>query len=206
MKMRLFILSTLAVLTICLAPSALAAKPTRSIADLQKAYIGETTAHAKYAAYAVKANSEGYKDVASLFRAASYAESVHAARHKTTLISLGVKNPKAGAYTAKPGTTAANLKDAIKGETYEKNVMYPGMIKDAIAEKCDAARTAFTFALSAEKQHTQLYAQALKTLSKKNITAAYFVCPVCGATFKQNAPAACPVCSTPREMFKQFKA
>jgi rubrerythrin len=177
------------------------AAPTKSINDLRKAYIGETTAHAKYLVYAGIAQKEGYRAAATLFRAAAQAESVHARNHKNALASYGIKNPKAGSFTAKPGNTRQNLMDAIKGETYEKNIMYPQMIKDAQAENATAAYTSFNFAIHAERQHAALYTQALKGLSKTMSHVVYYVCPVCGSTFQNSAPARCPVCGTAKERF-----
>ena len=192
-------------LAIWVGSTALAA-PTKTIADLKAAYIGETTASAKYAAYAKKADGEGYREAAGLFRAASAAEKTHAANHKAALRNLGVKDPKAGSFAKTPGSTAANLKDAIKDETYEKDVMYPGMIKDATAEKQSGAVGIMTFALNAEKQHAALYTAAIKTMKRGPSAATYYVCPVCGATFKGTAPVRCPVCATPKERFRAFKS
>ena len=42
------------------------------------------------------------------------------------------------------GTNAANLRDAIKGETYEHTTMYPGFAKQATKDKCPAAAKLFT--------------------------------------------------------------
>lgn len=196
-------LRTIPLLSLVLAmlPASAWAAPTRSIEDLKTAYKGETTAHAKYLAYAAKAEAEGYTYVATLFRAASQAESIHARNHKRALEQLGVKNPVPGKYTGTPGTTAQNLKDAIKGETYEKDTMYPKMIADAEAENAAGALQSFRYALAAEKQHAALYTAALKNLSRSQKGAVFYVCTVCGATFKDTAPAYCPVCGTPREKF-----
>ena len=45
--------------------------PAATLANLQAAYDGECNARAKYTAFAVKAIAEGFRDVASLFRAAA---------------------------------------------------------------------------------------------------------------------------------------
>jgi len=179
---------------------------TRTTADLKAAYIGETTAHAKYASYARAADREGYQEVAQLFRAASHAEGTHARNHRKALADLGVVNPKAGSYTGAPGNTSANLADALKGERYERDTMYPAMIRDAKAEgQTEAARSMY-YALSAEKQHAALYAEALRKLSTKPAARGFYVCPVCGATYTpRNVPAASPVCGTPKAAFKLVK-
>ena len=175
----------------------------KTVENLKAAYLGETTAHVKYAAYARVADREGFREVAKLFRAASDAEQTHAKNHQVVLAQLGVSNPPMGKYSQGPGTTQANLKDALKGETYEKDSMYPVMIRHAKAEKqADAARSMY-YALSAEKQHAALYKQALDELGKGEHIAGYYVCPVCGATYtRSNVPNASPVCGTKKENFK----
>ena len=48
---------------------------------LKEAFAGESQANRKYLAFAKKAEEEGYKQVAKLFRAAAEAETVHAHNH-----------------------------------------------------------------------------------------------------------------------------
>ena len=183
-----------------------AAAGSKTIANLRTAYQGETTAHAKYVAYARAADREGYKAVAQLFRAASTAEAVHARNHKQALAAMGVTNPRAGTYSKTPGSTRSNLADAIKGETYERDVMYPEMIRTAKAEGQSAAARSMYYAWSAEKQHAALYKAALSTLGQKPAPTGFYVCPVCGATYTtRNVPAASPVCGTPKSAFTPIK-
>ena len=49
--------------------------------NLQAAFAGESQASRKYLYFAEKAEEEGYKQIARLFRAASDAETVHARNH-----------------------------------------------------------------------------------------------------------------------------
>lgn len=49
--------------------------------NLKEAFAGESQANRKYLAFADKADQEGYKQVAKLFRAAADAETVHARNH-----------------------------------------------------------------------------------------------------------------------------
>ncbi|MDR1660684.1 MAG: rubrerythrin family protein, partial [Desulfovibrio sp.] len=79
--------------------------------NLMAAFAGESQANRKYLAYAKTAEQEGLPQVAKLFRAAAAAETIHAHAH--------LKN------AGKIGDTAANLKDALAGETYEFTKMYP---------------------------------------------------------------------------------
>lgn len=66
-------------------------KPVKTIADLKDGIKGETTASAKYAAFAQKAREEGNDTIAKLFDAASRAEAIHAANHTKVLEKLGEK-------------------------------------------------------------------------------------------------------------------
>jgi rubrerythrin len=64
-----------------------------TLANLQTAYEGESNARAKYTAFAVKAVEEGFMDVASLFRAATRAEQIHAENHARVIRKFGA-DPK----------------------------------------------------------------------------------------------------------------
>ena len=72
---------------------------------LKEAFAGESQANRKYLAFAVKADQEGYLQVARLFRAAAEAETVHAHNHLRAL--NGIRSTK------------ENLQEAIAGETHE---------------------------------------------------------------------------------------
>ena len=118
--------------------------------NLKEAFAGESQANRKYLAFAKKADSEGYSQVARLFRAAAMAETVHAHSH---LRVLGGVNG-----------TADNLEEAIGGETHEFESMYPEMIREAEAEGNAAARKSFEFANEVEKIHAAFYRKALESL------------------------------------------
>ena len=156
--------------------------------NLQDAFAGESQANRKYLAFAKKADAEGYKQVAKLFRAAADAETVHATNHLREL--GGIK------------TTKENLGVAIKGESYEFQQMYPGMIDGAKAEGNNGALRTFDLANKVEKIHAGLYNKALETLGK-NEEVDYYVCQVCGNTVEGKAPDVCPICGARREMFKK---
>lgn len=69
------------------------------------AFAGESQANRKYLAFAAKAEKEGYKNVARMFRAIADAETIHALKHFE--------------IAGKVGGTAENLKAAREGEHYE---------------------------------------------------------------------------------------
>jgi rubrerythrin len=157
--------------------------------NLKEAFAGESQANRMYLAFAQKADSEGYPQIAKLFRAAAAAETVHA--HAHFRVMAGVKD------------TTTNLQTAIKGEGYEFQQMYPGFLKEAETEKNAAAAMSFQNALAVEKIHHALYSEALETLKKGKDLAPQdiFVCEVCGNTVHGHAPDTCPICGAPKTKF-----
>jgi rubrerythrin len=194
-----FALASLIVFTSCNQ-----AKPVKTIENLKAGIKGETTASAKYAAFAQKAREEGNDTIAKLFDAASKSESIHAANHTKVLQELGetVEDFKPE-FEVK--TTAENLQAAIDGETYETNTMYPQFLADAKAEKVEKAEKSFTWAFDTEKKHQQFYNKALEALkisAENTLPFEYAVCPVCGNTYdKAIMDEKCAFCQTSKEKF-----
>ncbi len=186
-----------------------AQKPVKSIENLKAAYNGESTASAKYAAFADKAKAEGYDRVAEMFLATSKAEAVHAGNHKKVLEKLGEKitGPEIGEFEVL--TTAENLNDAIKGETYELQTMYPDFIAMAKSEKSKDAVKSFTWALDTEKKHSNFYKIALDALNssgESSLPSKWYICPVCGNTYDAGSVTLkCDFCMTPQEKFIIFE-
>jgi len=157
--------------------------------NLKEAFAGESQANRKYLAFADKADQEGYKQVARLFRAAADAETVHAKNHLRVMGGVG--------------KTMDNLKSAISGETDEFMDMYPRFIEQGKNEKVsDAVILSFDIANQVEKIHASLYKKALDNLGKNKETD-YYVCQICGNTVEKGAPDRCPICNAPKEMFKK---
>ena len=178
--------------------------PVKTIENLKAGIKGETTASAKYNAFAQKAREEGNDTIAKLFDAASKSESIHAANHTKVLEELG---EKMDAFTPEfeVKTTAENLQAAIDGESYEVATMYPQFIADAQAEKVEKAVKSFTWAMDTEKKHLQFYTKALEALklaSEKTLSFEYAVCPVCGNTYeKASMDENCAFCQTPKDKY-----
>jgi len=154
--------------------------------NLNEAFAGESQANRRYLAFAKKAEEDGYKQVAKLFRAAAEAETVHAHSHLRAL--GGVKSTK------------ENIQEAISGETHEFKSMYPEMLAKAKAEGIKQAEVSFDYANQVEKIHAALYQKAMAELGK-NKEVDYYVCPVCGNTVEEKAPDKCPICDTPGSKF-----
>ena len=161
--------------------------------NLMAAFAGESQANRKYLAFAKKAEAEGLKQIAKLFRAAAAAETVHALTHFR--VAGHVKD------------TVANLAAAIEGEQYEFTTMYPGFIATAIAEGKRAAQSSFERANAVEQIHHGLYSKALEAAKagKDLPQADLYVCDVCGNTVAGEAPDICPVCGARHEKFSKVE-
>jgi len=158
--------------------------------NLQDAFAGESQANRKYLFFAEKAEQEGNKQIARLFRAAADAETVHAGNHLKVLEGIG--------------STKDNLRVAITGENHEFTEMYPGFIKQAETDGEQKAKNSFDLANKVEKIHHSLYETALGMLEKGQAIdeKPFYVCQVCGNTVEGEAPEKCPVCGVPAKMFK----
>ena len=161
--------------------------------NLQEAFAGESQANRTYLAFAMKADKEGYPQIARLFRVAAAAETIHAHAHLRVL--GGVKE------------TAINLQAAIAGEGFEFQEMYPKFLAEAESEKNQAAPVSISNALAVERIHHGLYTEALSSLDSGNDLpeSKIFVCEVCGNTVNGDPPDRCPVCNAPKSKFTEIE-
>lgn len=155
--------------------------------NLKEAFAGESQANRKYLAFSHKAEEEGYKAVAKLFRGTAEAETIHALSHLKVLGEVQ--------------DTAGNLQAGIDGETFEFEKMYPEFIKQAEAEGNTAAVATFQRASEAEKVHAALYQKMLAALDK-NQQVDFYLCPVCGNIVENKVPEKCAICGAPGSRFK----
>jgi rubrerythrin len=160
--------------------------------NLDDAFAGESQANRKYLFFAEKADTEGHKQIARLFRATAEAETVHARNHLRVMNEIK--------------STNENLSAAISGENHEFTEMYPGFIKQAGIDGNDKARNSFDLANKVEQIHYGLFKGALGMLEKGQALTEkpFFVCQYCGNTVEGEAPEKCPVCGAPRRMFKRI--
>lgn len=156
--------------------------------NLENAFAGESQANRKYLAFAEKAEAEGYPQAANLFRAAAHGETIHAHAHLRALGGVS--------------STVDNLKEALGGETFEFESMYPPMIAEAEAEGNKAAARSFSYANAVEKIHAKLYQNAMDNLD--NLPSQdYYVCSVCGFIAIDEPPDNCPVCNAKTQAFSK---
>ena len=133
---------------------------TKTHANLQAAFAGESQANRRYLYFAKIADVEGYPEVAGNFRETAEGETGHAHGHLDYLKQVG--DPATGLPI---GSTANNLKAAIAGETHEYTDMYPGMAKTAREEGFPEIADWFETLAKAEKSHAGRFDKMLKSIS-----------------------------------------
>jgi len=160
--------------------------------NLMEAFAGESQANRRYLAFAAKAEKEGYKNVARIYRAIAEAETVHALKHHE--------------IAGKVNSTADNLAVSVEGETHEFTVMYPEFIATAKAEDQAAALRSFEFANAAEEVHGGIFQRMLAMVKKgdDHPDEQVSLCPVCGWVGTGEPPERCPICNTLAKMFRSF--
>ncbi len=161
-------------------------------ANLDAAFAGESQAHVKYLAFAEMAEREKLPNVARLFRAAAFAEQMHATNHLRALGGIG--------------KTLTNLEAALAGETFEISEMYPAYIEVAKTQEEKRALGSMEDALAAEKVHADLYARAKEAVAagKDAELGVVWVCDVCGFTGEGEPPEKCPICGAAHARLRRF--
>lgn len=178
------------------------ANANTTLENMQMAFNGESNAHARYLAFAHRADSEGYGEIGSLFRAAARAEEIHAANHAEVIKEMGGV-PKVHLETLTVKSTRENLEAAIQGESYERDTMYPEFLKQARMDRTTRAIRSLNYARTAEIEHAKLYTAALHNLEHLKGTdhAMFYVCPTCGFTVREIDFEKCPSCFTEKNSF-----
>lgn len=132
---------------------------TKTHQNLKDAFAGESQANRRYLYFAKVADVEGFPEVAGLFKDTADGETGHAHGHLDYLKQVG--DPATGLPI---GSTEANLKASVAGETHEYETMYPGMAKTAREEGFNDVAEWFETLAKAEKSHAGRFAKALETL------------------------------------------
>jgi rubrerythrin len=175
-----------------------------TLGNLNQAYESESNANSRYVAFAKKADEEGYGQVASLFRALARSEQVHVNNHAAVIQKKGGK-ARVRLQKLDVKSTKENLEAALKGETYERDTLYPDFIKLAQEEADKDALRTLNFALQAETEHVKLFQEALDNLDKwKDGKKDFFVCPLCGYTAAALTFEKCPACNTPKAKYEKI--
>ncbi len=166
---------------------------TKTEANLQAAFAGESQARNKYTYFASVARKEGFEQIAAIFQATADNEKEHAKLWFKELEGIG--------------DTAANLEAAAAGENFEWTDMYEAFAKTAEEEGFPALAKRFRMVAAIEKRHEERYRALLHNIE----TAAVFEksevkvweCRNCGhIVVGTKAPEVCPVCAHPQSYFE----
>ncbi|ADY13745.1 rubrerythrin [Sphaerochaeta globosa] len=171
-------------------------KGSKTEANLNTAFAGESMARNKYTYYASQAKKEGYVQIANLFEETAANEKEHAKIWYKLLQEGGEIH-----------TTATNLKDAAAGEHYEWTEMYSGFAKIAREEGFNKIATLFEMVAAIEKHHEQRYLDLLKNVEGSLVFSRegdqMWKCSNCGhIVIGKKAPAICAVCAHPQAYFE----
>ena len=158
-----------------------------TLRNLKAGFVAESQAHLRNLAFAMKAEQEGYRQVARLFRAIAEAEAVHAFNHLRLLAAVS--------------STQDNLQSAFEREKLASN-SYPQFIKKANEEGNENVARVFSYSRDVERGHTRLYEAALQHMLA-DVDTEYNVCSICGYVADGELPDQCPVCGAPRGKFRK---
>lgn len=124
-------------------------------ANLSTAMHGEAFAFAKYTMFAEQARRNGNTELADLFEKTAKMEHYEHLREHADLAGV-------------LGSDEANLKDAIKGEDYETQTMYPKFAREAKAVGDIAAANRFEEVGKDEARHREDFEHALNALRTRH--------------------------------------
>ncbi len=170
-------------------------KGTKTEANLQTAFAGESQARNKYTYFASKAKKDGFVQIASIFEETAKNEMEHA--------KIWFKLLHGGAVPS----TAENLLAAAEGENYEWTDMYAEFAKVAREEGFDDIATLFDGVAAIEKEHEERYRKLLANVKGDLVFSkdgdAVWQCSNCGhIVVGKKAPEVCPVCAHPQAYFQ----
>ena len=176
-----------------------------TLENLQYAYNKELNDQAKFDAYAIKADEEGYKSLATLFRTIAKSEAVMADNHSKEIKKLKA-TPKMELKPVEVKSTSENLDAAMKDEVEDKDQMYPAFQSKAEEDKNSQAAMFFKCGNTSEASYEILLKQASQELeSWKTAGKTFLVCTVCGYITSDMKIEKCPVCAAPRTKFSEVK-
>jgi rubrerythrin len=156
---------------------------------LMQAYTGEAKAVLRLKLYADKADAEGYKQIARLFRVIAFSEEIHGKRALKVLKEIK--------------TTEENLAASFESEKAVAEVAYDRFVKMAEASGDKAALLHFSQSRDVEETHANLYKQAMNHFMEERETV-YYVCKVCGYVSDGILPDECPICAAKKDQFETF--
>lgn len=180
-----------------------------TLANLTKAFIGESQARNRYTFYASIARKEGYEQIGNVFQITADNEKEHAKRLFEHINKLRKGKKEISVQAAAPltyGNTSENLKASIAGENYEYTKMYPEFAKVAEQEGLKTIAKRLRAIAIAEKHHEERFKKLLKQVQAKTVfkkkKQVWWVCLECGYVhYGKQPPNVCPSCDHPRSFY-----
>ncbi len=137
---------------------------SRTRANLEAAFGGESMANRKYLFFAEVARQLGHTELAKLFRDTAAQETEHAFAHFRLLHpELVIEDATSLSDAQKQAALARCLELAIEGETYEYTTMYPEFAQQARSDRDQGAVAEFNAQIDESKDHAGLFRTAAKT-------------------------------------------
>ena len=161
--------------------------------NLKAAVAAESLTRNRYSYYAEMAKKEGYRYISDIFEEIAENEKYHALEELKLL--LGERD------------TTTNLREAVNGEQYESECMYPDYATEAEVEGNQAAAILFQQISKIEKQHHDRFLKLLAMVESgtvfKRDTPIKWKCSICGYAYEGlEPPKRCPYCKHPREYYE----
>ena len=161
--------------------------------NLREAFAGESIARNRYSYFAEMAAKDGYLYIAKIFEEIAENEKYHALEELKLL--LGERD------------TLTNLREAVQGEKYEFEEMYPRFATEAEVEGNRPATVLFQQISKIEKQHFKRFQKLLEMVESgkvfKRDRPIKWKCSICGYTHDGlEPPKRCPYCKRPQEYYE----
>ena len=171
-------------------------KGTKTEANLQAAFAGESQARNKYTYFASKAKKDGYEQIAAIFEETAGNEKEHAKMWFKYLEGGAIKD------------TISNLTAAADGENYEWTDMYETFAREAEEEGFSEIAEKFRMVGEIEKHHEERFRKLLKNIDDEVVFSSdedtIWICRNCGhVVIGKKAPDVCPVCAHPQSYFER---
>ena len=174
----------------------------QTVKNLTEAFVGESCARNFYNFAANIARKEGFLKAAENFEKTANQENQHAKWLLKMIAEVG-GSQKVNIDKEAPtlGNTQENLKNAISGENFEYENMYPDFAKKAEEEGCPEIAKRLLAIAKAEENHEGRFIKILDEIQNGE-EAQVWECQKCGFFHSgNNPPEKCPSCDHPTSYF-----
>ena len=178
-------------------------KPEVTLQNLQTAYNREMRISREYDFFSKNAEKNRFSAIASLYKAVSRSEGIHAEMAAALLRSKGVEVTPYIPDSIIVGTVMQTLRMALSDESLETESMYPNLSRTAKAEKFLQAAESFGHSLNVDKWNAVLFKDAVDR-SGYIARVQYYVCSCCGYVITSEATKECPECHEKQEKFEKI--